>query len=60
MCAWIKCVIFCVTNLQGKKKKQVINSGHKNENNKRYNKPSTTSGVGYTTSQTLNSKLFQF
>lgn len=49
---------FCVTNLQ--KKKQVINSGHKNENNKRYNKPSTTSGVGNTTSQTLNSKLFQF
>lgn len=43
-----------------KKKKQVINSGHKNENIKRYNKPSTTSGVGYTTSQTLNSKLFQF
>lgn len=37
----------------------VINSGHKNENNKRYNKPSTTSGVGYTTSQTLKSKLFQ-
>lgn len=58
LCAWINCVIFCVTNLQ--KKKQVINSGHKNENNKRYNKPSTTSGVGNTTSQTLNSKLFQF
>lgn len=37
----------------------VINSGHKYENNKRYNKSSTTSGVGYTTSQTLKRKPFQ-
>jgi len=29
-----------------KEEEAIINSGHKNENNKRYNKPSTTGGVG--------------